>query len=195
MTHLESRPLSDGFVLHGRRWSGVPLESAASLLGDRAVLMTCTPESVRLWSRDAAGFVDHEGRPLDIDAVFEARGFDGEIDVRWTTTAPGRGELVAVSEEAIASVPSLGESHDISLSGLSHRITGVTYLLMGERTTSTGSWARLSGASFGSCLVPDPGGHGRISISATEYVAVDEDGNSYVAAEIMRGLTDMGGAA
>lgn len=147
--------------------------SLGGLLAPKAMVVGWSATSVVIGQCVDGKIVDSHGHSVASDSLYALRAFDGTHDVRWSLRN-GAGTLVQIGERS-DSTPA-----DAVFEKVSAVITGVRYLLFGERDEESGGWVTLSAANVGVIHVPDPGGKGRVAIEAVEYVVFDNDGNADV---------------
>jgi CRISPR-associated protein (TIGR03984 family) len=181
----------EGVVLTSEHHAAVD----AQLLVDRLVAEMSDGAVVLGWSTDSVGVglvrggqvEGSDGQALDTSRWFAARAFDGIVDARWSARRVDGGHLVVVREaEASAAVGTGATARPVAA-----RVTGLRYLLFGERDAGSDGWTTLSAANIGAITIPHQGGQGRIAIEAVEYVTFDEDGNADVFDERLVRLIDL----
>jgi len=157
----------------------LPLHAALSFVPGACALLT-SPAAYRV-TRVADGECVTPAGPVDLSAVYEARAFTEELELRWLD---GRAVLLTENKhllpDAFAKIKPLPFVEFIESS----------YLLWGSATASAGSpapgWTTLVSSRVGTIDIPItvPTERPQIQLLAREYVAVEEEhGNSYVAEE------------
>ncbi len=124
------------------------------------------------------------GGEIDLRAVFEARVFSQDGELRWLHEAAGLGRASFVSES-----PAQAESGDVHEQPCIDRLEH-GYLLWGNVQSAEGGWARMALARVGSFDVPSadaqPGA--RLRLKAVEHLARGKHGNTYICDERLIGL-------
>ncbi|SDR23484.1 type III-D CRISPR-associated protein Csx19 [Thermostaphylospora chromogena] len=164
--------------LYGTAAYGIALEKALAVIPGGCALLT-TPSAYHVAKVNGTRCVRPTG-PVDLSAVYEARVFTQDIELRWTE--PGHAVVLAEREDALPR--SFGERID-TLTAETTR--DVPYLVWGKATPLTPGWIILHSNRIGSLTIPmaDPPPRGsRIRLLAREYIVADEiHGNAYVAEE------------
>lgn len=180
--HREGESLStslDAYETH--------LEGGTALLYSPSACLLARVQSGRLKGA--------EGVALDFDAIFEARVFTKDAELRWLRT-PGGSRTVLVREEAPAATDSGASETAVDGRQPFHGTINQSYLLWGEALAdaAVGGWASLATARIGTLRVPLPADkglplYGRMAIRAREYLFTDEThGNAYVGDERLLAL-------
>jgi CRISPR-associated protein (TIGR03984 family) len=196
--------------LYGRATDDIELMEAVEHCGD--LLFQAPPVIALLYTPDWCGFaqLDQRGdkinlilsardqRRFDLNAVFEARVFNEQAELRWLKQWPNKGRAALIAEQNIS------EYFDKE-AGTFAQVDHIdqTYLLWGQGTLAkTGelpaNWSRLAMARIGMLDVPYPldasrpavsrSGE-RIQLNAREYLAVyDNHGNVAMVEERLLGL-------
>ncbi|GLW98926.1 CRISPR-associated protein Csx19 [Microtetraspora sp. NBRC 16547] len=171
-------------TLYGAAATGVTLPEAlqATGLNGGCALLT-TPSAYRVARVEDGDCVSASG-PVDLSAVYEARVFTSEAELRWVE--PGYAVLLTEDERLLPE--SFGERVE-PLAALA--TTDTRYLVWGAVTANGSGWATLVSSRVGSLAVPSASaGEGeRVRLAAREYVVADpEHGNAYVAEERLIGF-------
>lgn len=163
------------------------LEGGTALLYSPSACLLARVQSGRL--RGA------EGVALDLDAIFEARVFTKDAELRWLRT-PGGSRTVLVREEAPAATDADATAPAVDGRHPFHGTIDQSYILWGEALAdaAAGDWASLATARIGTMQVPLPADkglppNGRMAIRAREYLFTDDThGNAYVGDERLLAL-------
>lgn len=190
--------MSGSGTLRYEHRDGEPLQAGlntykALLEGGTALLYS---PSACLLARVQSGLLKGaEGVALDLDAIFEARVFTKDAELRWLRT-PGGSRTILVREEASAATDSGASETDVDDRQAFHGTIDQSYLLWGEALAdaAVGGWASLATARIGTLRVPLPADkglppYGRMAIHAREYLFTDDThGNAYVGDERLLAL-------
>ncbi|WP_182874307.1 CRISPR-associated protein Csx19 [Microbispora sp. H10670] len=173
-------------ALHAVTGSGVTLAEALEATGlDGACALLTTPSAYQVARVTGHTCVTRNG-PVDLAAVYEARVFSPDVELRWMESASASAVVLAEDEYLLPG------SFDDRLDPLpAARTIEVRYLVWGAVQDAANGWATLSSARVGVLDVPTLTAfrHGRVRLAAREYVAVDpEHGNAYVAEERLLGF-------
>lgn len=157
----------------------LPLHDALSFVPGGCALLT-SPAAYRI-ARVVEGDCVTPAGPVDLSAVYEARVFTGELELRWLD-----GVAVLLSEKKDL----LPDDFEQIAPLLFEETIDTRYLVWGSATASAGSpvpgWTRLVSQRVGTIDVPVtvPPDQFGVQLVAREYVAVEErNGNAYVAEE------------
>jgi CRISPR-associated protein (TIGR03984 family) len=140
------------------------------------------------FARVAAGaLTDQEGRTISVGAIYEARVFNENLELRWwqteVTDNEPRGSAVILHDGALG--PDRGDASEMIGTASQH------YVLWGRADGSAkNGWSRLTTARIGELWIPLPlaeGGFARLD--AREYFATACDGNVIVGDERLIGLS------
>lgn len=131
-----------------------------------------------------------DGGTTNLDAVFEARVFNGDAELRWLRT-PGSSRTVVVREKEPVPGGAGSEPAGNRISRPYHGTIEQSYILWGEALASAaaGDWASLGTARVGTLHAPLPAGQGldlkgRMAIRSREYLFIDDKhGNATVGDE------------
>ncbi|MEU1882053.1 CRISPR-associated protein Csx19 [Streptosporangium sp. NPDC020072] len=178
-------------VLHAAAVTGLTLPRALEASGlDGGCALLTTPSAYRVASVTGGTCRTPEG-VVDLSAVYEARVFTGEAELRWT------GESAVLLAEDRASFPPAFDEEVEDLEALT--TLDNHYLLWGvvDDSASPGpGWVALSSSRVGRLTVPmatavprSEGHHRRVRLLTREYVVVGDDhGNVHVAEERLIGF-------
>ncbi|WP_347242940.1 CRISPR-associated protein Csx19 [Thermogutta sp.] len=160
------------------------LKDFASLAGtEGAIALLYSPRRCELAVLDDGILRGSDGRPLQLDSVFEARSFSVEVEFRWRNdpTSEKRHQAVIIAEKDLSA-----QLRDWQVEQRVNVIKQLpqTYLLWGEGTGRTvgGSWSELATARIGTLNVPVPnvGRNERVLLHTVEYIIEAEHGNAVV---------------
>jgi CRISPR-associated protein (TIGR03984 family) len=141
---------------------------------------------------DGAVCRDASGHTPGLSDVFEARLFDGDMELRWLQRDPdGSGDAVVVAEAAdrVSAWVDAGDLGMTTRADVSYvDAWDNPYLLWGRRgpeQPDVGGWATFTSARIGSLTVPVAvaSGRGAAQLVSREYMALDSAGNAYVVDE------------
>lgn len=178
-------------VLRAAAVTGLTLPRALEASGlDGGCALLTTPSAYRIASVTGGACRTPEG-VVDLSAVYEARVFTGEAELRWTGD-----RAVLLTEDRAPFPPAFDEPvEDLeALTTLDNH-----YLLWGAVDDSAApgpGWVALSSTRVGRLTVPMPttvprveGHHRRVRLLTREYVVVGDDhGNVHVAEERLIGF-------
>ncbi|GAA5075652.1 CRISPR-associated protein (TIGR03984 family) [Thermocatellispora tengchongensis] len=169
-------------VLYGAAAEGRALADAieAAAMDGGCALLTA-PSAYHVARVEGRDCMTPDG-PVDLRAVYEARVFTPDRELRWVE----RGYAVLLTEDESLLPPSFPERLDAlaAIDVLDHR-----YLVWGEATRGTPGWTALRSNRVPTIAVPAATGQSRVRLAAREYVAVEpEHGNAYVAEERLIGF-------
>jgi CRISPR-associated protein (TIGR03984 family) len=179
-------------TLYGRSSSFIPLADALQACAQPlrgAVALLYSPVACQFTKLLASGqLVDSDGSCIDLSAVFEARVFNQDYELRWLNESNGQGPAVLLSEN---SIPDYLETDLEPLHALSTHPQ--EYLIWGKSTDCSASadWSILSTARIGKLPVPIGGiaEEQRAYLQACEYLStVDKYNNVAVVEERLIGL-------
>jgi CRISPR-associated protein (TIGR03984 family) len=179
-------------VLHSRAGDGLTLARAIELAAfGSGIALLASPSRYEVADlRD--GVCRGPAGPCALDEVFEARVFDGGLELRWLHSASGHGRAVVLAENEAELPADLGERLP-ELTAV--HLFDQNYLLWGMAAApQAGGWTTLFSARIGTISVPlASSGPGRkVRLRAREYVAVEPAyGNAYVAEERLLGLEEI----
>jgi CRISPR-associated protein (TIGR03984 family) len=151
-----------------------------------------SPESCFLGKVVKAGITDSNGKPINLDRVFEARIFNADYELRWLNDRGGKGTAVLLSEKEIKTYLA-----DFVESVKAIDTEQQTYLLWGEGFSSSQplqkDWSRLATSRLGKLDVPIEGVNQqkqRVKLIAKEYFQCMDElyGNVVVAEERLIGF-------
>lgn len=172
-------------ALHAVTAFGVALAEALEATGlDGACALLTTPSAYQV-ARVAGHTCVTRNGPVDLAAVYEARVFSPDVELRWMESASAS---VVLAEDEYLLPGSFGDRLD-PLPAV--RTIEARYLVWGAVQAAMDGWATLSSARVGVLDVPALTAvrHERVRLAAREYVAVDpEHGNAYVAEERLLGF-------
>jgi CRISPR-associated protein (TIGR03984 family) len=175
-------------LLHARAQSGVTLAQSLSQSGFAdAVALLSSPHEYVAVRFDQGSCRTAEGSAYGLDAVFEARVFDAERELRWLAQDGATGRAVVLSEDEEL-LPDTFSEHLAHLEAV--EILPVGYLLWGGQLSGEDK-ARLHSARIGTLAIPvdAPPEGGRLRLAAREYVLVEPvHGNAYVGEERLIGF-------
>jgi len=143
---------------------------------------------------------DANGKPINLDPVYEARVFNQGAELRWLNEAASEGQAVLISESEYELAGHwTPDKVETALSPLDQ-----TYLLwgIGVKTQPGTGWSRLTTARIGRLDVPidiganlalaKPDERVRVLLEVKEYLAeADTHGNVVVCDERLWGLKDV----
>jgi CRISPR-associated protein (TIGR03984 family) len=181
------------FVHHRERVSLTEALSAFVQLGGKgAVALLYSPRSCELTALASGELRSSEGRPVDLSAVFEARVFSKDAELRWLND-PGharRHRAVILAEQDCSA--SLGDSWSKKSIDIIDTLDQ-TYLLWGEGTGKAmpPGWSQLGAARIGALLIPlaGVGKKQRVLLETREYFEEEQEhGNVLVRDERLCGL-------
>ena len=162
-------------------------QSTRFFQADGAVALLYAPRWCKLCLLSLDGRLESDGRSLTEDEmgdVFEARLFSSKGEVRWLARERGKGKAVFLSEEDLDGFKGTDLAAVEAVAKLEN-----SYVLWGTAVgeTADGNWSRLEEYRMGSLAVPLSGlaPRERVAIRSREYVACDDDGNAYVAEELL----------
>ncbi|MFE1412236.1 CRISPR-associated protein Csx19 [Streptomyces sp. NPDC058746] len=171
-------------TLHARAAQGVTLTEALTAIA--------FPTAIALLSAPHAHSVARvtEGRcrtraadPHDLSAVFEARVFDGERELRWLSDTGDRGRAVLLTEDEPL-LPDAFPEPVVPL--LATTVLTAHYLLWGRPAEGDEEWTVLHTPRIGTLTVPHPrpDAEHRLRLVTREYVTTDpRHGNAHVSEE------------
>lgn len=179
-------------TLYGRTSPSIPLiealqECSRALAGAIALLYGPTACQFAKLQTDGC-LVNSEGNLVNLTAVFEARVFNSDCELRWLNNSHGEGSAVLLSENSIA------DYLETDIDPLQPLITHPQeYLLWGKGTdhSTTDGWSLLATARIGNLPVPIGGilAGQRAYLRVCEYLKVtDQYGNVAVVEERLIGL-------
>ncbi|NCJ08016.1 TIGR03984 family CRISPR-associated protein [Synechococcales cyanobacterium C] len=174
--------------LYGRRSLSISLtealrQTATQLKGGTALLYT--PNQCQLAQVTEAGHLnDAVAGDIDLSAVFEARIFNPDYELRWLHQHRGQGVAVLLAEQPL---PETCFDQDLETLEAFETISQ-QYLLWGKGTETTPSpgWGQLADARIGTLAVPVAGvtQERRVVLKTREYLkTVDPYGNVAVVEE------------
>lgn len=175
-------------TLHGRTHPATTLTDALARAGfTDAVALLSAPHTYRAARIHHGHCHTHDNGPDPLEAVFEARVFDGQRELRWLCTQDRQGQAVLLTEDPGLLPAEFGEL----LPGLHAEDTlPAYYLLWGHPqaapSTDGAAWTALSTPRIGTLHVPvpPPPPGCRLRLVAREYVCVEpRHGNAHVAEE------------
>jgi CRISPR-associated protein (TIGR03984 family) len=185
-------------ILYGRSQQEMTLQEAIAACHPcfaSAVGLFYSPEACGLARVTGSRVTDSEDREMLLNAVFEARIFNADYELRWLNQRGGQGTAVLLSERAIADylTDPIEELDAIATQDQ-------TYLLWGEGLSAelAAGWSRLATSRLGKLDVPIGGvsqqGQ-RVQLKAIEYFQRLDHlyGNVVVAEERLTGLKLYGG--
>lgn len=162
----------------------LPLAEALAAVPGGCALLT-SPSAYRVGLVQDGRCLQPTG-PIDVSAVYEARAFTEELELRWTES--GHAVVLTESEDLI---PAAFTTRIDSLEA--EDTLDTRYLLWGVATPLAPGWTTLHSNRVGVITVPVAhAGQERVWLAAREYVvADDEHGNAYVAEErLLRLMTE-----
>ncbi|MFG3384010.1 CRISPR-associated protein Csx19 [Streptomyces sp. NPDC047999] len=175
-------------TLYGRARPATTLSDALTEAGlTDAVALLSAPHAYRVARVHQGDCRTYDDSPEPLEAVFDARVFDGQRELRWLCTAGREGHAVLLGEDPAALPSGFGET----LPDLHAESTLPSYyLLWGHPQPATGNgtaaWTALSTPRIGTLHVPvpPPPPGCRLRLVAREYVCVEpRHGNAHVAEE------------
>ncbi len=200
-------------ALYGRATDGIDLLAAIKQCKD---LLLKTPSTALLYTPDWCGFAQvdlkngsveltvspHEQDRYDREAIFEARIFNAQAELRWLKQWPNKGRAALIAEEDVSGYLAVAAGTFPDAESYDH-----PFLLWGEGAAAKPNellpgWSRLATARIGTMDVPYPLDPKRPTVSvpneriyliAREYLAVpddDEHGNVSVVDERLMKLVD-----
>ncbi|MBO4270947.1 CRISPR-associated protein Csx19 [Microbispora triticiradicis] len=173
-------------ALHAVTASGATLAEALEATGlDGACALLTTPSAYQVARVTGHTCVTRSG-PVDLAAVYEARVFSPDVELRWMESASASAVVLAEDERLLPD--SFGDRLDPLPAA---RTIEARYLVWGAVQAAMDGWATLSSARVGVLDVPALTAvrDGRVRLAAREYVAVDpQHGNAYVAEERLLGF-------
>ncbi|MFI6209176.1 CRISPR-associated protein Csx19 [Streptomyces sp. NPDC051041] len=184
-------------VLHSRAADGITLHDALAAIGfTEAVALLSSPHEHAVVQVRADRCRTARGADYALDAVFEARAFDQDRELRWLCQAGPIGRAVLLTEDPGKLPPA-----DIFTEPVADLEATTTwpahYLLWGRPLRGTATWTTLHTPQIGTLDVPFPytaataerpgtktTEHQRLRLAAREYVCVEPvHGNAYVSEE------------
>ncbi|MEV5412900.1 CRISPR-associated protein Csx19 [Thermopolyspora sp. NPDC052614] len=120
----------------------------------------------------------HPTGPMDVSAVYEARVFTEDLELRWVE--PGHAVVLTEREDLIPAA--FADRIDPLEAEAVHE---TAYLVWGKATPFVPGWTSLHSSRVGVITVPVAHtGRERVRLAAREYIAADKaHGNAYVAEE------------
>ncbi|MEV4182524.1 CRISPR-associated protein Csx19 [Streptosporangium canum] len=171
-------------TLYGAAATGVTLAQAIEAAGVAGGCALLTAPSAYHVARVEGGRCVTEAGSVDLSAVYEARIFTTQVELRWVEA----GYAVLLTEDRSLLPPSF----DGPVEALSaEAVLDARYLLWGEVKAFTSGWVALGSARIGTLTVPvaAPLHEGRVRLVAREYVVADRvHGNAHVAEERLVGF-------
>ncbi|MGV9566020.1 type III-D CRISPR-associated protein Csx19 [Streptomyces sp. NPDC003480] len=177
-------------TLHARAHDGITLTDALARAGfNQAVALLSSPHEHVVAQVSAGACRTCNPDPYPLQAVFEARVFDQDRELRWLCDSGTRGRAVLLSEDAdllpatfAADVPPLAAEETLE----------THYLLWGRpQPQHHADWTTLHTPRIGTLHVPvpTPEPDRRLRLVAREYISVEPDhGNAYVSEERLLGI-------
>ncbi|GHJ35476.1 CRISPR-associated protein Csx19 [Streptomyces sp. TS71-3] len=181
-------------VLHGRAADAVTLPDALVASGfTEAVAFLSAPHQHKVVHVHGGRCHAADGEVHTLDAVFEARAFDEDKELRWLCQTGTTGRAVLLTEDP-AELPDAAAFPEQLTPLTAHTTMKAHYLLWGRPLRGTSTWTTLHTPQIGTLDVPFPyptGAEGddsadqqRLSLATREYVCVDSrHGNAYVGEE------------
>jgi CRISPR-associated protein (TIGR03984 family) len=156
--------------------------------GGEAVGLLYSPRTCDFATMSAGQLKGNDGRPVDLSAVYEARVFSKEAELRWLNdpTHEKRHRAVILTEQEGPAPDGWQRSELKSVIAMLPQ----TYLLWGEGTEAkpplANGWSLLATPRIGGLAVPVGGvrnNRQRVLLHTTEYLMEGEYGNVVVADE------------
>lgn len=184
-------------VLHGRAADAVTLPDALAASGfTEAVAFLSAPHEHKVVQIRDGRCHTADGEVHALDAVFEARAFDKDKELRWLCQAGTTGRAVLLTEDP-AKLPDTGTFPERLAELTAHTTLPAHYLLWGRPLRGTSTWTTLHTPQIGTLDIPFPYPAGaedaedeknadrhRLRLAAREYVCLDpRHGNAYVGEE------------
>lgn len=168
------------------------LSAFVAVGGEGAIALLYSPRSCEFAVLASGELRGCEGRPVDFSAVFEARVFNEDAELRWLNDPghAGRHRAVILAEQDCSA--SLGDSWSKKLIAIIDTLDQ-TYLLWGEGTGKSmpTGWSQLGAARIGALPIPlaGVGKKQRVLLETREYLEEEQEhGNVLVRDERLRGL-------
>lgn len=172
-------------TLHARAHHDITLGDALALAGfDGAVALLSSPHEHTVAHVTGGHCCTRNGDPYALHAVFEARAFDEDQELRWLCESGTRGRAVLLGEDG----DKLPPAFPIVVPPLAAEETlEAHYLLWGRpQPPQHDGWTTLHTPQIGTLdvPVPTPSQDRRLRLAAREYISVEPDhGNAYVSEE------------
>ncbi len=181
-------------ALYGRTTESITLSNAISICQpvlQNGVALLYTPARCHLAKLISQGTcVDAHSQAIDYGAVFEARIFTPDYELRWLNHTGGLGRAVLLCDRQAITAEYLQEKVD---DFLIVQTIPQQYLLWGEGVAHTADegWSTLATARIGQLAVPQAGaGQGKCAyLNSREYLAAGDFGNIAVVEERLLSLT------
>ncbi|MFF4652621.1 CRISPR-associated protein Csx19 [Streptomyces sp. NPDC001380] len=171
-------------TLHGRSHPDTTLADALAAAGfTGAVALLSSPHEHVAARAEGGRCSTPAADPYPLDAVFEARVFDEDRELRWLCTHGIRGRAVLLAEDE-ALLPGSFPERVPPLAAVG--TLDAHYLLWGRPRLGGDGWTALHTPQIGTLHVPcpAPGPDRRLRLAAREYVCVEpRHGNAHVAEE------------
>ncbi|MGW2303949.1 type III-D CRISPR-associated protein Csx19 [Streptomyces sp. NPDC001809] len=171
-------------TLHARAARGLTLaEALASIAFPTAVALLSTPQAHTVARVTEGRCRTRESDPYDPSAVFEARVFDGERELRWLCDTGHHGRAVLLTEDETL-LPDAFPEPVAPLAATA--VLAAHYLLWGRPAGGDEEWTVLHTPRIGTLTVPHPrpDAEQRLRLVTREYVSTDpHHGNAHVSEE------------
>lgn len=174
------------------------LAAASPAFGTTAIGVAATTSWYGFVRLTGAGLAAGPTKPdLNLEDVFDLRVFDEHIELRWLHRIGGTGPAVLLTEDdTLLDRVDARFGHDAAPTPPIVDTYPQTLLLWGTHTAPSGQdgWVRLSEARIGSMdapyngPIPDLSTHDLV-LQLREYVAVADDGNTYVLSDRLCGMS------
>jgi CRISPR-associated protein (TIGR03984 family) len=176
--------------LYGNSQQKITIEGAlkenSQFFNKGAIGLFYSPQSCQFGRVFGSNVTDEKNNSLVFGAIFEARIFNADGELRWLKQPDGLGQAVLLTRDELP-------SGSKKVEGIIEVIKS-QYLLWGEGIKrKTENWSFLSSARIGTLAVPIANikPNKRVSLNYIEYLKIaDDHGNVVVAEERLIGLSE-----